>query len=429
MDTSERSDPNVQGSSPADPFLHPDWGPGFNPDPANASAPRIGRRSIIRGLADQWWQILLLWLLVSTPLAYLIYMFVEPTYEARSLLRAGPTTTNIYGPEPRRPPTLDDDKPYLLTQLKLIVSDRVLDQALADPAISNLPMIRSSKDPKSDIRQRMRVGVVDDSTYLIQISLSSRDPAEAAAIVNAVVEAYTSEHTRYQQAANRSLKKNLETERDKLVNQIVATQKELTALVKAGRVTVDHRLDQRATGNEDDGAAESSLSSVTEEQYVKMTDRQIQADYELMDARARLEAAKRAGNQASAEKLRELESAVEEAKRKRVSYRRYIAQVRVESSLNDSDQFRADELRQDLSYLKRLQESIKLKLASLEFEIGQEAYRITVQDKAAVPQMPSNNRRFTLMAVTSLGCYFLILGLFLVRRIAAPRVAAPEAAS
>ena len=114
-------------------------------------------------------------------------------------------------------------KPYLLTQVQLIKSDSVLDAALANPAISNLPMVAPSKDPKADLRKELRVAIVGDDTYLIEVSLASRDPDEAAAIVNAVVDAYIEQHDRYQQTANRALKKNLEAEREKLEKRDPAT--------------------------------------------------------------------------------------------------------------------------------------------------------------------------------------------------------------
>ena len=41
----------------------------------------------------------------------------------------------------------------------------------------------------------MNVEIVGENTYLIQVALASRDPDEAAAIVNAVVEAYLDQHT------------------------------------------------------------------------------------------------------------------------------------------------------------------------------------------------------------------------------------------
>ena len=131
---------------------------------------------------------------------------MEPTFEAMSLLRAEPTTIDIYGSTSRGTPNLSEVKPYLLTQVHLITSDSVLDAALANPAISNLPMIRSSKDPKAELREEMRVEIVGENTYLIQVALAAKDPIEAAAIVNAVVDAYIEQHNRYHLTANRSLK-------------------------------------------------------------------------------------------------------------------------------------------------------------------------------------------------------------------------------
>ena len=87
MDIDDTSDSNVQGQPAEDVILAS--GPSL-PTPAPTRRPGTGRRSIIRGLARQWWRILLVWLVVTTPLVYLIYLMVEPTYEATSLLRAEP---------------------------------------------------------------------------------------------------------------------------------------------------------------------------------------------------------------------------------------------------------------------------------------------------------------------------------------------------
>src|SRR5262245_60906302 len=63
MEPTDRSDSNL---------------PGRRLGPARRSRPR----SIIQGLAHQWWSFLLLWLMASAPLAYLIYTEVKPTYQA-----------------------------------------------------------------------------------------------------------------------------------------------------------------------------------------------------------------------------------------------------------------------------------------------------------------------------------------------------------
>ena len=168
-------------------------------------SPQITPRILIRGLSRHWWRIMLCWLLLSAPLAVLIYTMVEPTYEAVSLLRADPTAPDPYGPGLHATPNMSADRIYLLTQVKLITTNSVLDAALANPAIANLPMIRKAKDPKTTLREAMRVEIVGQNTYLLEVALASKDPVEAAAIVNAVVKAYTEQHADYYQKANRSL--------------------------------------------------------------------------------------------------------------------------------------------------------------------------------------------------------------------------------
>ena len=81
----------------------------------------------------------MLWLVVSTPLAYLIYSLVEPTYEAFSLLQVQPSQDGIF-----QVGALDGmDKviaqPYLATQVQLISSDKVLDAASRDQHPRRLP--------------------------------------------------------------------------------------------------------------------------------------------------------------------------------------------------------------------------------------------------------------------------------------------------
>ena len=108
-------------------------------------------------------------------------------------------------------------QPYLETQVQLISSDKVLDAAIARPAstttpmIAKLPMIVKSKDPKADLRKEMLVEIVKN-TFLIRVALASRDPEEAALIVNAVVESYLEQHSEYHRSANKALKKSLEEE-------------------------------------------------------------------------------------------------------------------------------------------------------------------------------------------------------------------------
>jgi uncharacterized protein involved in exopolysaccharide biosynthesis len=392
-----------------------------------AQTPRIGRRSVLRRLAGQWWRIVTLWFLASAPVACLIYAFVEPTYEAVSLLRADPTTPDLYGPGLRAAPDPATDRIYLLSQVKLITSNSVLDAALGNPAIGVLPMIRASRDPKSTLREEMRVEIVGQSTYLLEVALASKDPVAAAAIVNAVVKAYMDQHADYHQKANRSLRESLRNEQEKLSVHIHEKEYELTRLAERGRIRPPglELAGPPAEKGEAKGAVDPSLRAVTEPQIQQMSSRLIQADFDLIDARARVDAARLA--KVPADRIQALESAVVEAEMRRSRYKQYIAGLQVASRTSDS--VRASLLEQDLAYLRRLRETVTSKLNQLDFEIGQVAYKVTVQDKAPVPTTPKDNRRLRLIGAAPVVILFLVIGLFLVREVRASRRDAADPAA
>jgi polysaccharide biosynthesis transport protein len=298
MDTMDRSDSNVPARFPSDAFRTPV--PIYAPprDLATTTTPQIDPRVLLRGLGRHWWRILLLWVVVSTPLAYLIFSLIQPTYEAFSLLQVQPTQKDLFGQGLHDATNQLVAQPYLETQVQLIISDKVLDGALARPAtatsplIAKLPMIAKSKDPKTELRGDMVVEILKN-TFLIRVALASRDPQEAAAIVNAVVDSYLERHNEYHRSANKTLKASLDEELHLLDGKIAEKKKELKALVETGHFEVNRRNDVRSTtGKEDDSGIQSALSSVTEDQYTHTTNALLDTELETLEALADLDAAK-----------------------------------------------------------------------------------------------------------------------------------------
>ncbi len=530
MDTFDRPDSNVPARYAGDSARMPVPVAAATRDLAlaqpSSTTTQITPRVLLRGLSRHWWHIMLGWLVVSTPLAYAIYALVEPTFEAVSLLRVEPTQTNPYN---QGVTSSTGEKALLKTQVELITSSDVLDSAIAKPGISNLPMFRKSKDPKASLREDMLVQIVGNDTYLIRVSLASRNPAEAAEIVNAVVESYIDQHNRYHKNSNRALKAGLESELSKLDKKIADAHATLEGLVPRAGNSFKEQLAPRTPGKEADQIV--SFRTVTEAQYAKAADDLWETDMKLLDARIALETARgqlvRAQEVSNAEgeqrsrledrqredligeafkkdpdahdllvqiqeankvladaarkarqssdasivaasnhlrslhrqwddlwvqkhdeiaatlelggadqrpealavKVQELESSVKDLESRREKMSAMLRSLEVKNTDRNSDEFRATILAQDLTYWKRLQEQVKLKQAQLDFEIGQEVYRITVVDKAEVPQSPSNNKRIKLMAVAPVGVLAFMLGLFLLMEIKSERVGDPEALS
>src|SRR5271166_1016680 len=62
------------------------------------SAPSVNVKMLFRGLARNWWLILLVWLVLSAPLTYLIYLSIQPTYTAYGTLTVESNQPDLFGP-------------------------------------------------------------------------------------------------------------------------------------------------------------------------------------------------------------------------------------------------------------------------------------------------------------------------------------------
>jgi polysaccharide biosynthesis transport protein len=484
------------------------------------------RRGIIWRLARHWWRILLLWLVVSAPLAYLIFELVEPTFQAVSVLRIEPTPAQIFGNGDWRGDR--GSQTYLQTQVEIIKSDSVLEDAITNPRVVNLPRIKNSEDPKTELKGDLGVGIVGSGTYLIRIALESKIPSDAAAIVNAVVDAYLKQHSRYHQSSNSELKKSLEAELNKLQKDLDDTKTKMKELVDGfGGSVTKPRIASKAE-RDDESGLESSFSHITESDYARATSQLLDTDLKLLEADADLRAAERAREQAQAaegeqkgqlagaaleqriaeefykdadvakvmdevgattehierirrmtrkggdpsvlplrkrletlearrlklwqekgEAIREkvlaldpdqaaaawtaavsqLKDLVDRLKLRKQSLAEHIDKWKVESKKQNNDNLSYRLADQDLGRLQHMQALIKEKLKQLDFEIGQDKFRVTLVDRAREPRIPSNNKRFRYMAAAPVGILFLMLGLFLMLEIKAERVGDPESLS
>jgi polysaccharide biosynthesis transport protein len=287
MDSIDRSDPNVPARLPAAPARLPV--PALSRDLATAAAPAISAQVILRGLTRHWWQVLLLWLVISAPVAYLIYMLVKPTYEAVSILRIEPTQPDLLGPSLHTTDAGSASSRYLQTQVQLISRDQVLGPAVASPLVVNLPTIKGSTDPIADLRKKLNVEIVEDA-YLIRVALELPDPEEAATIVSAVVESYLRENARYNSGAQSSLRANLDNYRKDLDRQINEKKDLLKGVVDKGNVPYTKpSLNPNDSKHEVDLPEQPASERITQEHFHRTTDALLQTDLALVQAEAALQ--------------------------------------------------------------------------------------------------------------------------------------------
>jgi hypothetical protein len=98
MISSDRPDAGPRGDgSPASGPL-PESDPMFTENRSSAKARAIRSRGVLGRLADRWRQILVLWLVASAPIAFLVFLLTQPTYQAFSVIRILPALPRIVGP-------------------------------------------------------------------------------------------------------------------------------------------------------------------------------------------------------------------------------------------------------------------------------------------------------------------------------------------
>lgn len=306
MDTIDRYDAHLPAQFPDTSLRLPASIP--SQDLAIAREATFDPHIILRGFVRHWWQILLFWLALGVPIACVIFWFIKPTYEAFSTLRVEPSAPNLFAP--LRDPASETGRvlPYLETQVQLIRSNRVLEGAVANQAVAQLPMFQRDDDVISKLlpmfqgpydvisklRTKLMVGIVPDA-YLIRVALESQDAEESAMIVNAVVDAYRTSNEEYTAEANKRLRKSLGDEEKRLDALIKRSQTELKKLLDKGTVTIDAK-DGPATLSKNEDSTQRTFSSVTEQHYHDAITEMMKLDSELIMAESRLKVLQEAIN-------------------------------------------------------------------------------------------------------------------------------------
>ena len=216
-----------------------------------------------------------------------IYLDVKPVYRAASLLRVDPVISDLYGVRG----TGEQHDTFLGTQAQLITSPSVLSVAKINPAVAALPRIRAVLDPEQELRKVVSVGGVP-GTYLLEVSMTSSDPHEAAVIVNAVVDAFLDANENWSDGKTKAQIKNLENYKHDLEVQTKETEDRWKELVKRGDpdslVLKDLKEVQAPLG-----AKLAGRAGVTIEEYKRFRQELFQVNLELAEAVAWLDEVRR----------------------------------------------------------------------------------------------------------------------------------------
>ena len=186
----------------------------------------------------------------------------------------------------------------------------MLKQAVANPLVVNLPMIKGSEDPVTDLRRKLMVEIHDD-TSLIRIALELGDPNEAITIVDAVVDSYMTYNREYSRGANKDLTETLKKELETL-QQLLDSKKAMLKEVmrkRGGKVKVIEP-EKMLNAKDETDPAQPTFKSLSEDLVHKTMAEMVQTDLELIEAKAMREArleAKKASQEENEQKLEQID--------------------------------------------------------------------------------------------------------------------------
>jgi capsular exopolysaccharide synthesis family protein len=240
------------------------------------------------GLSRYWHIVLPLWLILSSLALWVIHTYVEPSYEAVSLVRIDPGL--LLFNDPGNPQSSSNT--FLATQVNLISSGTVLKTALNDAEVQRLPMVQDSEDAVNDVRKALDVRV-RPGTFLVDVALQASSPDEAEKIVNAVVEAFIAFHQENNEQISLRNIRNLETYRKTLEEQTKLVERQLEEMVDGAEGPLDPQafrgIGRKKGETKQESSGEDELIPVNYEEYHSVLMRYLEADIALRQAEENLE--------------------------------------------------------------------------------------------------------------------------------------------
>jgi hypothetical protein len=390
------------------------------PEPALPRRSRIGQ-AMRRALAKHWGKILATWVVWTVGLASIIYLRVRPTYESSSLLRVEPATTNLFGVVGDEPEAFDH---FLQTQVELIKSPSVVSTAIASgPKVTGTALLRGSRDPESELRARLQVGVLR-GTYLIRVGLTTPEPADGPAILSEVVQAYLALANAWSSEKNASQIKRLEKyslELSAIIDEkqnewIQIAQKGIVGLRASPAVAASPTAPLAPAGSDDSSLSVAVPRRVSMDEYRQIRQRFFETTLKLFETEAlrkRREvqlSVREAGEEDPS--LHDLNDQIGSLVVLKSAYEKLLSQLQFVNEQDGADSVKLALVREDLASFRQMHSSVEKRIEQLKFDAPGEA-RINEIDPAKPNAIPIKDDRRKLFVLAPIVVFALVLVLFL----------------
>jgi capsular exopolysaccharide synthesis family protein len=177
----------------------------------------------------QWWKVAIpVGLVLAAICGAVIYLLVEPVYEASAWLRIADNAPYLAYPAEGGQRRFER---FVQTQEELIRSPLVLGPVLSQPEIARVPEIKKAKDPIQWLSKTIEVSPVGQSE-LFKVSYACPDPENSAGVVNAVVDEYFRLRGRTEAERTERVIELLEEERERRQAEVSRLRENVRELAK-----------------------------------------------------------------------------------------------------------------------------------------------------------------------------------------------------
>jgi succinoglycan biosynthesis transport protein ExoP len=258
-----------------------------SPAAADEPGPAVSLRVVVRALTRHWWQILAIWGVLSAASLYAVDKLVSPNYRAFGLLQVEPDPGSNFLSGLR---ATENFEGYMETQVNLLMAPDVLLLASLEPKIAAISRIRLAKDPVEEISRIVRAAV-RPKTRLIEVSATTKNGDESAALVNSVIDQYLKFIALSSTKSGAALSQNLSSFRAEIANSVKETQDKILGLAASGVSPAAALAADKSDATR--AAAVVSPDVISHEQFSSYTSQLFQTKIERMTAEEELAELKR----------------------------------------------------------------------------------------------------------------------------------------
>jgi hypothetical protein len=304
--------------------------------------------------------------------------------------------------------------------VELITSANVITSAIADPQVAELHTIRSWGDPKTELLERLKVAV-DENTCFIRVSLSLSNPNDAVTIVRSVIMSYLAQNAGDHRTAHQQLAESLKQQLVKIGTAIDFKRSLIEKLYRKGTIPILKQANGLSALHDEGNGLQPLLEILTDDNDRKIVDEMDWVELELIETMSTLDA------EPDGYVAKKLEQKVDSLKKKKAKVAEFFKVIQVEQHVKNGDTFETSVLSHQVETLQGWEEAVKRKMEQMDFVLSQDEFRIVLIDPASSSRTPltASLRQYSAMALTVV--LFLLFGLYLMReRPAGRKVVARE---